>query len=137
MSFLDSSVVPGSRYWYRLRVRNQDGSEETLRAIDILVPRSRGRAASLDPPAELAPGGPIEIRFRIAGARIPIQLDIFDVRGRRLRALDQSLREPGEHSVRWNRRSDAGLRVPRGTYFLRLEAAGLHADTRKLVLRHQ
>jgi hypothetical protein len=58
---------------------------------------------------------------------------VYDVSGRLVRTLDDSLREPGPHEVRWNGRNGDGDAVASGVYFVRLEAAG-HSKTRKVVL---
>ena len=86
MSFLDTAVLQGKRYWYRLRVTRVDGVEDLLRTLDVLVPQVLS-SARLDPPFEPPDGRPIEIRFHIKGASMPIQLDIYDVAGKLIRSL--------------------------------------------------
>jgi hypothetical protein len=53
----------------------------------------------------------------------PVRLELFDVRGRRVRTLVDELREAGEHRTTWDGRDDAGRSVPPGIYFTRLAAA--------------
>jgi hypothetical protein len=53
-----------------------------------------------------------------------MRLEVFDLSGRRIRSLDEGVREPGAHSVVWNGRTDAGMDASSGLYFLRLETDG-------------
>ena len=73
------------------------------------------------------------IRFNLPEAA-SVDLGIFDLAGRRLRVLlDGETRASGAQSETWDGRDDAGLAMPSGVYFARLEAAGRN-DARKLVL---
>ena len=137
MVFVDSDVAPGTSYWYRLRLSLQDGSEELLRSLDILVPSSSMRTAHLLAPSESSDGRQVDVRFRVEGGSLPIQLDIFDVRGRLVRCLDRRVCSPGEHSVSWNRLTESGARTARGTYLVRLMAGGSRVDAKKLTLPHR
>jgi hypothetical protein len=65
--------------------------------------------------------------------RVRVELDVFDVRGRRLRRLLVGVREAGEGRVEWNGRDERGRRVEPGVYLCRLRAAGAHVE-RKLVV---
>ena len=68
-------------------------------------------------------------------AATPVTLEVFDVHGRRVRALLQGARhgEPGDWSVSWDARDAAGRRVPSGIYFYRLTANGT-TETRKMTV---
>ena len=78
-------------------------------------------------------GHPVEIKFAVAGSTVPVDLSIFDVRGRLIRSLLQDLRPQGEHTTTWDRRTQSGGRVAPGVFIVRLRASGTN-DTRKLVL---
>jgi photosystem II stability/assembly factor-like uncharacterized protein len=74
------------------------------------------------------------VSFRLA-APSEVRLEVYDVAGRKVRALESGRRSAGDHEVRWNGRSDSGAEVANGTYFLRLRA-GDQTDVVKLsVLR--
>jgi hypothetical protein len=64
-----------------------------------------------------------------------VRLDLYDVRGHRVRTLVHGSRAEGAHQVRWTGRDDSGNRVAGGVYFarLRLPEAGT-VFTRKLTL---
>ncbi len=78
-------------------------------------------------------GDAVEIKFAVAGSTLPVDLGIFDVRGRLIRSLLQEGRPQGEHTTTWDRRTQSGGRVARGVFIVRLRASGTN-DTRKLVL---
>jgi hypothetical protein len=73
------------------------------------------------------------IRYDLPSAS-SVTLVIYDVSGRRVRALKRGDMEPaGRRSVVWDGTSDAGQRVASGVYFYRLEA-GTYTHTRRMVL---
>ncbi|KAA3614607.1 MAG: T9SS C-terminal target domain-containing protein [Calditrichaeota bacterium] len=50
-----------------------------------------------------------------------VRLNIFDVRGQKVRELVKNKANAGSHTVLWNGRNDYGIRVSSGVYFYRLE----------------
>lgn len=60
-------------------------------------------------------------------------LNVYDVRGRCIRTIVEGPVSAGLHSVRWDRRSDAGVEAGPGLYFLGLEL-GNARTTQKLIL---
>ncbi len=54
----------------------------------------------------------------------PIQLEIYDVRGVRVRRLVADVLPAGRHEVRWDGRDGSGRETASGLYFCRLEATG-------------
>ena len=66
-----------------------------------------------------------------------VTLHVYDLAGRRIASLVDGPSEAGEHTVRWNGRTERGDRVASGVYFVRLEAvdpAGLVREERRIVL---
>ncbi|MCB9516336.1 MAG: S8 family serine peptidase [Candidatus Latescibacteria bacterium] len=72
------------------------------------------------------------IRFSLPDAG-QARLFVFDVNGRQVATLIDEHLEAGEHTVDWNGRDDAGVRVSSGVYFYRLDAPD-HTQTRKMLL---
>ncbi len=62
-----------------------------------------------------------------------VELVIYDVSGRRVRALVANHREPGTHTTTWEGQDDGGTPVASGVYFVRMNA-GAFTQTRKVVL---
>jgi hypothetical protein len=63
-----------------------------------------------------------------------VALSVYGVRGERIRTLVSEFQTPGFRSVVWNRRDDAGRRVPSGVYFYRLEVGNDRATRKAVVL---
>ncbi len=63
----------------------------------------------------------------------PVRLEIFDLRGKRVRTLVAAPEPAGRHEAVWNGRDDSGQAVASGTYLARL-VAGEVRIARKLVL---
>ncbi|MBN2171800.1 MAG: S8 family serine peptidase [Candidatus Krumholzibacteriota bacterium] len=74
----------------------------------------------------------VTIRFDLA-APSPARLDVYDIRGRRVRILAAGELAAGPHELIWDGCDDAGRAQPGGVYFARLEAGGAR-DACKLVL---
>ena len=70
-----------------------------------------------------------EKAYRVRAQRM---IDVYDVRGRRLRALVRTRVTPGRYVFDWDQTDDHGIAIGRGLYFVRLELAGRH-DVRKIV----
>jgi hypothetical protein len=72
------------------------------------------------------------IKFSLPEAQ-DVRLEVFDIRGRRVRVLvDESL-AAGSHSVIWDGRDGHGRAMASGTYFYRVDAGPLQ-DTRRMLL---
>lgn len=64
-----------------------------------------------------------------------VRLEIFDVRGRRVRTLvDQPSSSPGTYETTWRGEDQAGARSASGVYFVRLQS-GSRQEMKRLVLR--
>ena len=62
-----------------------------------------------------------------------VTLQVFDLRGHRVRALAEGDFEPGRHERVWDGRSDSGQKVASGSYLLRMQA-GDRVDLTKVSL---
>jgi hypothetical protein len=67
--------------------------------------------------------------------RAPVSLRIFDVRGRIVRVLESTTKEPGRYRTTWNARDNAGLKVGSGVYLCVMEAGEFRATRRLVLLR--
>jgi hypothetical protein len=105
-----------------------------------------GEDPSGAPPARSALGVPWPnpfqpagtIPFELAGvagaAGVKAQLELFDVAGRKVRTLADSVLPRGAHQVRWDGRDARGQQAASGIYFLRLTVDGRPAATGRLSL---
>ncbi len=75
---------------------------------------------------------PVTFRYDL-GQPTRVSPEVFDVRGRRVRVLDDGERVAGAHSVAWDGTDGAGMRAGEGLYFFRLRA-GRFEMTRRVML---
>lgn len=90
---------------------------------------------ALDPAFPNPTAGRTSIAFRLP-APSPVSLDVYDVRGARVRSLVSGPRVAGPHVVDWDGRAADGSRVAPGLYFYRLEAQAFGVRSGRLVVTH-
>jgi len=75
------------------------------------------------------------INFVVTRHALPVHINIYNVRGQKVRTLLDGSREfgAGEHSVVWDGRDDNGRLVSSGVYLYRM-TAGEYTATRRMVL---
>jgi hypothetical protein len=66
------------------------------------------------------------------GREAPVELDVYDLTGRRVRSLISGTQTPGRYQVNWNGDDGSGRQLPSGVYLLRLKS-GSKVETRRLV----
>jgi subtilisin-like proprotein convertase family protein len=74
-----------------------------------------------------------EISFAVPVDAGLVALDIFDVRGQKVRTLERSNLAAGNYTRVWNGRDDSGAQVSSGVYFYRLSGKDF-SQTNKMVL---
>jgi hypothetical protein len=62
-----------------------------------------------------------------------VRLELFDLRGRRVRVLANHWHPAGRHAVGWDQRDAGGKLVGPGVYFYRIDA-GANRDRKKMLL---
>jgi hypothetical protein len=105
VAYDDRDVVAGTRYGYRLRLAGGEVLGET--AVDV----------------------PLAASLRLTGFVPNPALSLFDVAGRRVRALDVGNFGPGAHVV------PVGTGLPSGVYLVRLEQSGKILTVRSALIR--
>lgn len=76
------------------------------------------------------------LHYRLPSA-VAVSLDVFDVRGRRVRNLVKEQHAAGDHTVHWDGSDETSARVASGHYFFRLQvrsASGSFVETQKGVI---
>ncbi len=71
-----------------------------------------------------------EIAYELPPGGAKVDLVVYDVQGRRVRALVDGFVDGGPHTATWNGLDDDGRALPTGVYF-----AYLHADGRRLSVK--
>ncbi|MBK7369373.1 MAG: hypothetical protein IPJ04_16185 [Candidatus Eisenbacteria bacterium] len=75
--------------------------------------------------------GEASIHFDVA-RRGPVTVEVFDLRGARVRTLASGEHAPGRYTVAWDGRDESGARTPAGVYLVRMMGPGYDGQ-RKLV----
>jgi serine protease len=75
------------------------------------------------------------VRFATRTAAADVSVDLFDVRGRRLRRIVAGRLDAGTHQVTWDGTDTAGHRVSPGVYFARVSGAGRPETVRLALIR--
>lgn len=126
-----------------LWVRGRDTAGNWGPAARLSVPAigtgtvSADEVASIDFLATPSPSpfrGLTTVRFGLARSG-PVQLDLFDVTGRRVRTLARGTMEPGPHVATWDGRDQHGQAVGAGVYFVRLTTPAKTFHSRVVSLR--
>jgi hypothetical protein len=142
-SITDVSVIAGTTYRYTVRATNSDDDEGPASApLDVVAPQPtdagdvapsfRGARLRLEPnpfnPQSMA-------RFRV-DARGPVQLMLFDARGRRVATVFEGVLDAGEHRMPLLASRPGGTpRLASGVYFLRLLADGRDTRVKAVLLK--
>jgi hypothetical protein len=79
-------------------------------------------------------GSTTSIRFGLPRASF-VQLEIFDLQGRRVRVLRHGLLPAGYHAAEWDRLGSDGTVTAPGVYLYRLRAGGFVHQKKMVVLR--
>jgi hypothetical protein len=141
LSVEDLTVLPGEAYSYVLaRVGGAPGQQQI-----VYGPYGAQAPASAPAQAFLATAfpNPSSSEQTIAygvpstvGSGAVVRLELYNVRGAKVRTLVHRRAEPGRFVVTWNGLNDAGTAVPGGVYLYRL-ATGSEVLTGRLVrLQH-
>jgi len=126
----DRGLKPGSRYAYRLL---EDGGT-VHETAGLYVPVLRA-ALGQNFPNPFNPVTKIEywVPDGSRGSRMPVSLDVYDVRGAHVRSLVRATQVAGRYEAAWDGRDDAGAPVGSGIYFYKYRIPGF-TDARKMVL---
>lgn len=128
VEFEDSTIRGGTRYEYRVGVRQDEGTS-FFGEVWVEVPRAPGfglRGLLPNP----ASAGDLVASFSLAGGE-PATFEILDVGGRRLLSREVGGLGAGNHVIRL---AGSGGIAP-GTYIVRLTQGGRSATSRAVILR--
>jgi hypothetical protein len=108
-----------------------DAAEEPLRSVPPRPFLDQNVPNPFNPVTRIAYGVPVHE----GNQAVPVRLDIFDVRGRLVRALVQTSQAPGSYQALWDGRDHQGRAAQSGVYFYRLRVAGQGLERKMLLLR--
>lgn len=127
---LDSSVVEGQTYWYRLIVHTLDGRSLTLGPMSATASAPIAEL-SLAPIAPNPTRGAVRVGFSLS-RETEVRISVLDLQGREIAILVDQRYRAGRYSGTWALTSRQGA-AKAGVYFVRLRAEG-KALTRRLVV---
>ncbi|MEO6462277.1 MAG: hypothetical protein ABIP29_04315, partial [Candidatus Eisenbacteria bacterium] len=128
IELVDRAVDPGRSYVYRAGFAGAAGMEWSAES-QVDVPEGSGFRFGLEGKASHVIAGACDVAFTLAAAG-PVDLEAFDVRGRRVAARSEATLAAGRHVLRLA--VSAELRP--GLYFLRLRQGAAVASGRIIVL---
>ena len=74
-----------------------------------------------------------KIRYRHSMGEHVVEIDVFDLQGRRIRTLVEGAQPAGRHAASWDGRDSGGRRAAAGVYFIRMKSDTLR-ETKKITL---
>jgi hypothetical protein len=132
--FVDTGAENGVKYNYQLfGVDKLSGTEEFVADFGGPLQISPFRLAlRQNVPNPFARG--TSISFDIPG-RAPVSIAVYDVSGRKVATLQDSVLDPGIYSIEWSAKDAHGRGLPAGIYFCRLTSNGKSVVRKMVVAR--
>lgn len=136
------ALVPGVSYRVRVRGVSSSGVRSTFSAFSDAyrpvrpspVTVQRGNSENLASPNPFTDRTVISVRVPEAmSASAPLSLEIYDVRGHRLRTFELA-REPGLRGVTWDGRDAMGARMPAGVYLARFRCGSATTNVKLTII---
>ncbi len=140
-SYTDDTVIYNHTYYYWISAINLDGSARFLNVGFVyveetqiqggqtpVVPEKYGLLSNYPNPFNPS----TTINFNVATDSV-VKLEIFNIRGEKVKTFNKGRTTPGVHSIVWNGRDSNGNEVASGTYFCRLSTNG-ESYTHKMMM---
>jgi hypothetical protein len=97
------------------------------------VPSTRANGISPNRPNPFNPVTRVPYSLASAGR---VTIKVFDVAGRLVRTMEDSVRPVGQYVAQWDGRDDHGIQLSSGTYFGRITFPdGTHSEQKLMILR--
>jgi hypothetical protein len=131
-SCVDSDVLPGATYWYRVSLVGVSG-RETYGPVEVRV--GQVPAAYVLYQSYPNPFNPTcVIRFDLPRSG-NVTLRVFDAAGRVVRTVVDRWMESGTHAEVWDGKSDRAVDMPSGVYFYELTTPDFRSTRKAVMLR--
>lgn len=136
-----AGLVVGLKYYAVLRAADAAGNwsgYSNLATIDltkgvISVEESGAPALTVGAPYPSPTRGGAQLLFTLARSG-PLQADVFDARGRRVRSLYEGAMGAGPQVLRWDGHGENGATAPTGVYWIRVAAADVRKSVKVVVV---
>ena len=128
LSYIDSSLLSATKYYYRVKAENLYGSSDYSDSSSAITASATSVDLEKNIPDEFIlqcypnPFNPsTQISYQIPVAA-NVQLAIYDSLGRKITTVVKVFQSIGKYNYTFNAKDDAGNQLPNGTYFARLQA---------------
>lgn len=126
---VDVTIEPGKTYFYKLADIDFNGGITYHGPVNVQsAPKNFGLEQNY--PNPFNPQTTISYQIKAA---TDVQLDIYNMRGQKVRTLVSKTVTPGNYSSMWDGRDDSGQLMPSGTYIYKLRTQGFE-ESRKMEL---
>jgi hypothetical protein len=134
-SFEDTTVWPETTFWYEVRVRFLDGTEDVVAGSPVMVTTAGRLALRLGAVRPNPLRDVSSLSFDVPDHAGSVSLLIYDVAGRRVKSLIDGPWDRGRYELQWDGRDSRGNAVASGVYFIRLAVDGDSRTEKAMVLR--
>jgi hypothetical protein len=133
-SYFDGNVFIGQTYYYRIASLDDQGNRSEYSrelAIEIMGVEENAelpQVAAIETAYPNPFNSSTTIVYKVADlGPVPAQIniDIYDIQGRKVRALVDERKEVGIHRIVWDGKGNSGEDAPSGIYFARISQWGL------------
>jgi hypothetical protein len=132
-SYLDTDVIPGTLYYYKLEAMEDGGGSVFFGPYPVMAADARTKNwLAQNVPNPFSRGGKTSILYSVAEAGA-VTIRVLDVAGRLVWSVTQNAK-PGGNRIRWEGTDHNGRQVASGVYFYEIEARGFSAERKMLVL---
>jgi photosystem II stability/assembly factor-like uncharacterized protein len=75
------------------------------------------------------------ISFAVLNDNIPTEMDVYNIKGQKVKTLINDVLERGQHDIIWNGKNNSNNNVASGVYFLKLKNGKYHTSRKILLLK--
>jgi PA domain/FlgD Ig-like domain len=134
MVALDTNVLAGTDYFYRLNVIDRAGEQSYMGLASARRADALAAGVFMAAPQPNPSRNGTSIRFSLSQPEF-VRLSVVDAGGRQVRTLHEGMMAAGEHTRSWNGLSDHETMVPAGVYFIHLRTSQGTATQRIAMVR--
>ncbi len=100
-----------------------------------LPPQGQFDVARIFPSRPNPFSGSSRIAYAVPGSGARVEIDVYNVTGRRIRNLVSDFQGAGLYEATWDGRNEAGEEVPAGVYFYRAKIGSVRVNNRVILMR--
>jgi len=129
-TYTDADVIAGGTYYYWLESVDLNGTVNTISTVNIAlsVPETPGEIDNFSNECthfignSPNPFNPLTVISYFLAEDSPVQIDIYNLKGQKVRTFSTAMQTAGTHSLQWNGLDGQGKEAGTGIYFFRMTA---------------